>query len=54
MVHEDDRGLMLPPRIAPYQAVIVPIAPHKAGVMDKAEVPQLVVWQYSCLPSRLR
>lgn len=37
MVHGDDRGLMLPPRIAPYQAVIVPIAPHKAGVMDKAE-----------------
>ena len=37
MVHGDDRGLMLPPRIAPYQAVIVPIAPHKPGVMDKAE-----------------
>ncbi|OGO14527.1 MAG: proline--tRNA ligase [Chloroflexi bacterium RBG_13_68_17] len=25
MVHGDDRGLILPPRLAPYQAVIVPI-----------------------------
>ena len=37
MVHGDDRGLVLPPRIAPYQAVIVPIATHKEGVMDKAD-----------------
>lgn len=37
MVHGDDRGLVLPPRIAPYQAVIVPIATHKEGVMEKAD-----------------
>ncbi len=30
MVHGDDRGLMLPPRIAPIQAVIVPIITKKA------------------------
>ena len=37
MVHGDDRGLVLPPRIAPYQAVIVPVAAHKEGVAEKAE-----------------
>lgn len=36
MVHGDDNGLVLPPRIAPIQVVIVPIAAHKAGVLDKA------------------
>ena len=29
MVHGDDRGLVLPPKVAPVQAVIVPIAPKK-------------------------
>jgi prolyl-tRNA synthetase len=37
MVHGDDAGLKLPPRIAPIQAVIIPIAQHKEGVLDKAE-----------------
>ena len=32
----DNRGLKLPPRVAPVQAVIVPIAQHKEGVLDKA------------------
>ncbi len=36
MVHGDDSGLVLPPRIAPIQVVIVPIAQHKEGVLDKA------------------
>lgn len=36
MVHGDDRGLVLPPKVAPYQAVIVPIAHHREGVLDKA------------------
>lgn len=36
MVHGDDAGLKLPPKIAPTQAVIVPIAMHKEGVIDKA------------------
>lgn len=37
MTHGDDEGLILPPAIAPYQVVIVPIASHKPGVMEKAE-----------------
>ncbi len=36
MAHGDQRGLCLPPFVAPVQAVIVPIAMHKAGVLDKA------------------
>jgi prolyl-tRNA synthetase len=36
MVHGDDRGLVLPPKVAPYQVVIVPIAQHKEGVLEKA------------------
>lgn len=36
MVHGDNSGLMLPPKIAPIQAVIVPIAQHKEGVLDHA------------------
>ncbi len=37
MTHGDERGLVLPPAIAPIQAVIVPIASHKEGVLEKAE-----------------
>lgn len=37
MVHGDDRGLVLPPRVAPVQLVILPIAMHKAGVIEKAD-----------------
>jgi prolyl-tRNA synthetase len=36
MVHGDDSGLVVPPRIAPTQLVIIPIAQHKAGVLEKA------------------
>ena len=36
MVHGDDNGLVLPPKIAPIQLMIVPIAQHKEGVLDKA------------------
>lgn len=36
MVHGDNSGLVLPPKIAPIQIVIVPIAQHKEGVLDKA------------------
>ncbi len=36
MVHGDQRGLCLPPYVAPYQVVIIPIAQHKSGVLDKA------------------
>ena len=37
MVHGDDSGLVLPPRIAPTQIMVVPIAQHKEGVSEKAE-----------------
>jgi prolyl-tRNA synthetase len=36
MTHGDDNGLVLPPAVAPIQAVIVPVAMHKDGVLDKA------------------
>ena len=39
MTHGDNNGLRLPPAIAPIQVVIVPIAAHKGGVLEKcAEV----------------
>ena len=37
MVHGDDSGLVLPPRIAPTQTRVIPIAAHKEGVIDAAE-----------------
>jgi prolyl-tRNA synthetase len=36
MAHGDDNGLVLPPAIAPIQVIIVPIAQHKEGVLEKA------------------
>lgn len=36
MVHGDNRGLIIPPRVAPTQAMIVPIAQHQEGVLDHA------------------
>ena len=36
MTHGDDNGLILPPRIAPTQLVIIPVAQHKEGVLEKA------------------
>ncbi|MDR0925470.1 MAG: proline--tRNA ligase, partial [Hungatella sp.] len=36
MVHGDDNGLVLPPRIAPTQVIIVPVQQQKEGVLDKA------------------
>lgn len=36
MVHGDDDGLILPPKISPIQVAIIPIAQHKPGVLDKA------------------
>lgn len=35
MVHGDDSGLVLPPRIAPTQVVVIPIAQRKEGVLEK-------------------
>lgn len=36
MTHGDDNGLALPPAVAPVQVVIVPVAFHKEGVLEKA------------------
>lgn len=36
MVHGDDNGLVLPPRIAPTQVIIVPVQQQKEGVLEKA------------------
>ena len=36
MTHGDDNGLVLPPAVAPVQLVIIPVASHKPGVLDKA------------------
>ena len=36
MVHGDNRGLCLPPHIAPTQVMIIPIQQKKDGVLDKA------------------
>ncbi len=37
MTHGDDNGLALPPAVAPIQAVIIPVAQFKEGVLDKAK-----------------
>jgi len=37
MTHGDDNGLVIPPHIAPTQVMIVPVAQHKPGVLEKAE-----------------
>ena len=36
MAHGDNRGLKLPPKVAPIQVVIIPVAMHKEGVKEKA------------------
>ncbi len=36
MVHGDNRGLVLPPRVAPTQVMIVPIQQRREGVLEKA------------------
>lgn len=37
MVHGDNRGLVMPPRVAPIQVVMVPIAAHKGNVMETVD-----------------
>ena len=36
MTHGDNNGLVLPPAVAPIQLVILPVAQHKPGVLEKA------------------
>lgn len=37
MVHGDERGLKMPPHVAPIQVVIIPVASHKEGVIEKCQ-----------------
>ncbi len=44
MVHGDDSGLVLPPKIAPVQVDIIPIMQKKEGVLEKAaEVKEMLI-----------
>ena len=36
MTHGDNNGLVLPPAVAPIQVIVVPVAAHKPGVLEKA------------------
>ncbi|MBO4937671.1 MAG: proline--tRNA ligase [Oscillospiraceae bacterium] len=36
MTHGDNNGLVLPPKVAPTQVVILPVAQHKPGVLEAA------------------
>ena len=40
MTHGDNNGLVLPPKVAPIQAVVLPIAQHKPGVLEGASAIQ--------------
>ena len=37
MTHGDNNGLVLPPQIAPIQVMVIPVAQHKPGVIEKAQ-----------------
>ena len=37
MAHGDNNGLVLPPKIAPIQVIVVPVAAHKPGVTEAAQ-----------------
>ena len=37
MVHGDNNGLVLPPKVAPVQVVVIPVAQHKDGVIAANE-----------------
>lgn len=37
MTHGDNRGLIMPPRVAPTQVIIIPIAANKGNVMEKVD-----------------
>ena len=37
MTHGDNNGLVLPPKIAPIQVIVLPVAQHKPGVLEAAK-----------------
>ena len=49
MTHGDNNGLVLPPRIAPIQAIVIPVAQHKEGVI--AAVKEGNANRYDLLPT---
>ena len=50
MVHGDDSGLVLPPKIAPVQVDVIPIMQNKDGVLNKAyEVKEALVKAGLCV-----
>lgn len=48
MTHGDNEGLVLPPAVAPIQAVIIPVAQHKEGVLEKAAELRDRLKKYGC------
>ena len=50
MTHGDDRGLVVPPRIAPIQVIVLPIAAHKPGVTEAAEEIVATVYDLLMIP----
>ena len=44
MTHWRRAGPALPPKLAPIQVVVLPIAAHKPGVLEKAQEPALALW----------
>ena len=54
MVHGDDQGLVLPPRLAPTQAVIVPIYRNDAEKSKVMEVADRVFMELKAAGIRIK
>ncbi len=55
MVHGDNDGLVLPPKVAPTQVMVIPIQMQKDGVLDKAnEVRERLGKSLPCKTGRFR
>lgn len=50
MTHSDNNGLVLPPKVAPIQVAVIPVAMHKEGVLEKAnELKQQLDQKFRCI-----
>ena len=54
MVHGDDQGLVLPPKIAPIQVVIVPIVSKKVTMEDLSPYCKMLEGKFSALGLRVK
>ena len=54
MAHSDDNGLVLPPKLAPYQVVIVPIFKDEAGVKLLNEKAEKIMQELKALGIRVK